>query len=268
MELQNIQSSQKEIPVGGMGKEKEQTTGTGSAGARLGGVLTDRDRLACQWVCEQGAMTADQLYRAVWWSPESRSGTYAYNRIGFLSRAGFLKGARTSYSLKIYYKATKLAHDAASEIVSGDTIIPLHHPKESETLHTDGLTELRLAVFRAGRSTRWQTDRTLVLDAKFPKERFYGHLPDAVWTMPSGKRVAVEYERTRKGTARVRAKVEAFARELARPDRVFDRVLWVGEGGALPTLRILLSSHPEQMLRTREEFLSEIAPRVAQGGLS
>lgn len=266
MELQNIQSSQKEIPVGGMGKE--QTTGTGSAGARLGGVLTDRDRLACQWVCEQGAMTADQLYRAVWWSPESRSGTYAYNRIGFLSRAGFLKGARTSYSLKIYYKATKLAHDAASEIVSGDTIIPLHHPKESETLHTDGLTELRLAVFRAGRSTRWQTDRALVLDAKFPKERFYGHLPDAVWTMPSGKKVAVEYERTRKGTARVRAKVEAFARELARPDRVFDRVLWVGEGGALPTLRILLSSHPEQMLRTREEFLSEIAPRVAQGGLS
>lgn len=264
MEIQNIQSSQKEIPIGEEGKGK---TGTGSIGAKLGGVLTDRDRLACQWVCEQGAMTADQLYRAVWWSPESRSGTYAYNRIGFLARAGFLRGARTSYSLKIYYKATKLAHDAASEIVSGDTIIPLHHPKESETLHTDGLTELRLAVLRAGRSTRWQADRALVLDARFPKERFYGHLPDAVWTMPSGRKVAVEYERTRKGTTRVRAKVEAFARELARPDRVFDRILWVGEGGALPTLRIILSSHPEQVLRTREEFLSEIARPIAPGGL-
>jgi hypothetical protein len=211
-------------------------------------------------------MTADQLYRAVWWSPESRSGTYAYNRIGFLSRAGFLKGARTSYSLKIYYKATKLAHDAASEIVSGDTIIPLHHPKESETLHTDGLTELRLAVLRAGRSTRWQADRSLVIDASFPKERFYGHIPDAIWTTPSGKRVAVEYERTRKGIARVRAKVEAFARELARPDRVFDRVLWVGEGCALLTLRAVLSSRPEQMLRTREEFLSEITPQRMQSG--
>jgi hypothetical protein len=211
-------------------------------------------------------MTADQLYRAVWWSPESRSGTYAYNRIGFLSRAGFLKGDRTSYSLKIYYKATKLAHDAASEIVSGDTIIPLHHPKESETLHTDGLTELRLAVLRAGRGTRWQADRSLAIDASFPRERFYGHIPDAIWTTPSGKRVAVEYERTRKGIARVRAKVEAFARELARPDRVFDRVLWVGEGGALSTLRVVLSSRPEQMLRTREEFLSEITPQRMQSG--
>lgn len=44
MEIQNIQSSQKEIPIGEEGKGK---TGTGSIGAKLGGVLTDRDRLAC-----------------------------------------------------------------------------------------------------------------------------------------------------------------------------------------------------------------------------
>ena len=75
----------------------------------VGGVIMERDIKACRFVCEQGVMTVDQLWRAVWWSPESNSPRYAYDRVSFLERAGFFEGVRTSYSLKTYFKATRLA---------------------------------------------------------------------------------------------------------------------------------------------------------------
>jgi hypothetical protein len=64
---------------------------------------------------------------------------------------------------------------------------------------------------------------------------------------------------------RVRKKVEAFSREIARADRVIDLVLWVAAPGAYQDLEGILKTHPEQRLRTSEEFLSEIMLRSEQG---
>ncbi len=52
----------------GMGPKRgsEGKFGEGSGGkGKVRGVLTARDRIACRWVCEQGVMTVDQLWRAV-----------------------------------------------------------------------------------------------------------------------------------------------------------------------------------------------------------
>jgi hypothetical protein len=222
------------------------------------GVITRRDALACRWVCEQGVMTVDQLWRAVWWSPESNSPRYAYDRVSFLERAGMLAGVRTAYSLKTFFKATKAAQEAAGTAGEGMSLIPLHAPAINEIGHADGMTELRLAVQRFQPTALWRTDRVLVIDPTFPRERFYSHVPDAIWTTPKGSRIAVEYERTRKTASRLRLKVEAFSRELARPDRAFDRVLWVGVPGTLPGLTAALAAHPGQTLRTMDQFISEL----------
>jgi hypothetical protein len=203
-------------------------------------------------------MTVEQLWRAVWRSAESASPRYAYERVLFLERAGFLTPLKTAYSLKRYFRATKKAQEAAVDASEGSTPIPFVFSRVSEILHTDGLTELRIATLRANKCADWRTDRVLVLDENFPRARFHGHVPDAIWTTPSGKRVAVEYERTRKGATRVRQKVEAFGRELMRQDRVFDRVLWIGEPSVLSSLRVALGTHPEQVLRTKTQFLSEL----------
>lgn len=233
---------------------------TGSRGGKLrsGGVITKRDRIACRWVCEQGVMTVDQLWRAVWWSPESNSPRYAYDRVSFLEQAGFLQGVRTSYSLKTYFKATRIAQELAGESGEGVTLIPLHSPPINEIGHADGMTELRLAVQKSQRSTSWRPDRVLVIDPTFPRDRFYSHVPDAIWTSPKGSRIAVEYERTRKTASRLRLKVETFSRELARADRAFDRVLWIGVSGTMPGLTAALASHPGQTLRTMDQFFSEL----------
>lgn len=222
------------------------------------GVVTERDAQACRFVCEQGAMTVEQLWRAVWWSNASRSPRYAYQRVLFLERSGFLEPIRSPFSLKTYFKGTRAAQELAGSSAQGSGLIPLSAPSITEIPHVDGLTELRLSTHRAGRSVDWRTDRVLVIDPSFPKERFYGHIPDAIWVTASGRRVAVEYERTRKGTARVRQKVEAFTRELARPDRVFDLVLWIATAATLSELQTVLAVHPEQQLRTMDQFLSEL----------
>ncbi|MBI4129595.1 hypothetical protein HY464_02790 [Candidatus Peregrinibacteria bacterium] len=224
----------------------------------IGGVVTSRDRLACRWVCEQGAMTVDQLWRAVWWSETSNSPRYAYDRVAFLTRAGFLSGIRTAYNLKTYFKATRAAHELAGTAGEGVSLIPLHAPAIGEIGHADGLTELRLAVQRFQGEASWRSDRVLVMDPAFARERFYSHVPDAIWTTPRGARIAVEYERTRKTISRLRLKVETFSREMVRSDRAFDRVLWVGVPGTMAALTQALASHPGQTLRTMDQFISEL----------
>jgi hypothetical protein len=231
--------------------------------SRVAGVITRRDALACRLVCEQGVMTVDQLWRAVWWSPDSNSPRYAYDRVSFLERAGLLEGMRSSYSLKTYFKATRSGQEAAGSAGEGVSLIPLASPPLIEIGHADGLTELRLAVQKARLGASWRPDRVLVIDPAFPRERFYSHVPDAIWTTPKGARIAVEYERTRKTASRLRLKVETFARELARPDRAFDRVLWIGVPGTLPVLTQVLANHPGQTLRTMGQFFSEMKSSAA-----
>lgn len=167
---------------------------------------------------------------------------------------------RTNFSLKVYFKVTKLAQCVAEELLDAQSgeMVPLASPKISEVPHADGLTELRLMTLKANKCASWKTDRVLVLDAAFPRERFYGHLPDAIWTSHSGRRIAVEYERTCKGVGRVRKKVEAFGREMARSDRVIDLVLWVAEPGAYQDLEGIPKAHPAHRLRTTDYFMAEI----------
>lgn len=236
---------------------QEKTDKTGKE-KRARGVVTDRDGLACHWICEQGAMTVDQLWQAVWWSKNSTSPRYAYDRVLFLERSGFVEPIRTPFSLKSYFKATRLGQELALSRQGSSELVPLASPRVSEIPHVDGLTGVRLAVLRAGRLTTWKTDRVLGIDPSFPRQRFYSHIPDAIWTTPSGKRVAVEYERTRKGVTKLRQKVEAFEREMARPDRAMDMVLWIAVPGTISELKTVLSSHQKQQLRTMDQFLVEL----------
>ena len=143
-------------------------------------------------------------------------------------------------------------------VAEGSSLIPLHAPPINEIGHADGMTELRLAVLRSQPAALWRTDRVLVIDPTFPRERFYNHVPDAIWTTPKGTRIAVEYERTRKTVSRLRMKVEAFSREMVRADRAFERVLWIGVPGSWPALTQVLGPHPAQTLRTMDQFLSEL----------
>lgn len=229
---------------------------------RVRGVVTERDLEALRWICEQGIMTVDQLWRAVWWNDQTRGPRYAYERVLFLERARFLEKVKTPYSLKSYFRARKRAYNLLSTRGQGVTLIPTPKTPINETLHVDGLTEMRLAVLRSGKHGNWIPDRVLRINPNFPRERFEVTVPDAIWTTKeSHRRIAVEYERTRKGRSRVKAKVDAYERELTRSDRMVDLVLWVAAPGSYQDLKAVLVNHPQHQLRTLSQFLLELNPQ-------
>ena len=223
-----------------------------------GGLVTPRDVSAMQWVAEQGAMTVEQLWRAVWWSEKSRGPRYAYERVLFLERAKLLERIKTPFYSKAHYRLTHSGYQFVSGS-SSSRLIPSQKTPPQEIPHVHVLTEMRLTAVRVKKAKAWTTDRMLAIDPSFPKERLDVTLPDAIWvTQETGRRIAVEYERTQKERSRVRHKVDALSREMARPDRLFDLVLWVAEPGAYQNLKGILGSHPNQRLRQLDQFLTEL----------
>jgi len=200
-------------------------------------------------------MTADQLWRAVWHA--DKFPMYAFYRIQFLEQQGYLKAVRVSGKRKKHVAATPRGLDLASD--SGEKIIPFGRVPCAEIQHTVGLTEIRIAVQQAGKLIAWQPDRTLLINPNFPKERFSTFIPDAIWVSDTGKSYFVEYERTRKSPRRIRQKVAWYARELERPDRAADFVLWVTEPACYESIKHELMPYPNQSIRMLSEFLKEMA---------
>ena len=62
--------------------------------------------------------------------------------MSFLERAGFLAGIRTAYSLKTFFKATRMAQELAMSVGEGPSLIPLATPPQNEIGHADGLTTI------------------------------------------------------------------------------------------------------------------------------
>ena len=229
------------------------------------GVITERDVLALQWVCEQGLMTIDQFWRAIWWNQKSKGPRYAYERILLLERNGFLEKIKTPFSQKFYFRATKSGIGLASDRMQDCSIIPIFQTPSQQIPHVDLLTELRLIVSQAEKIGSWATDRVLMTDLDFPKDRFHISVPDVLWVTKKGRRIAIEYERTSKAISRVRAKVQSYERELLRQDSLIDLVLWISSPVTHKTLSSLLVGKSKQRLRTFNELKMELENGVDSG---
>lgn len=229
--------------------------------AAMTGVVTERDASALLWVLHQGVMTVDQLFRAVYRTSQTQSPRYAYTRIQFLEQSGFLVSLKSAHRKDRFLKIAKLGQSyLLSQSIQNVTRV-LSVPSTLEIPHAEILTEIRIAIQESGKhgdSLWWRGECLLSEDDEFPKERFRDLMPDAIWMTKSSRRVAIEFERARKGITRVRKKVEGFEEELNRSDRVFDRVLWVAVDGAYRDVKKALSNRETQTLRTVGEFMSEL----------
>lgn len=225
----------------------------------VSGVLTDREVLAITWVIEQGVMTADQIFRAVYDDGSGKTSRYAYRRIQFLEEAGYLESVSAFHKKEKFLKAKRQALKTLQ--LRGCMTRTLSTPTISEIPHAEVLTEIRIAILKSGKhgdAPWWRCESVLLDDEAFPAFRFQDLMPDALWITKSGKRVAIEFERTRKGITRVRKKVEGLDQELNRSDRAFDLVLWVSIDGAYRDLKNAIGNRETQTLRTIDEFLKEL----------
>ncbi len=220
--------------------------------------LQDRDLLALQWVCEQGAMTLEQVWMAAFRINGSNSMSYAYRRVGQLCDAGFLRAVSAPELTGRFFVVTPRGRDVTEWRLR--LPMPFAAPRLEEFPQAEWLTNIRLLIQRAGVLKRWQSVRTLVLDPKFPRDRFQKHIPDALWTNQSDCRIVIEYERVRQIRTRLRKQIEAYSREICRVDRYMDHVLWIAEGPRYDSIKKVLAyhQHPNHSVRTFEQFSGEL----------
>lgn len=226
-------------------------------------LIQERDIRFCLWLCECGVLRTDQAFRAIWHNSGIKGPRYAKRRIAALEKFGYIRTFRTPYSRAKYVVATKLGHELA--VRSGAKNIPYGPILNAEILHAHGLVEIRLAIQEAGKMASWQSDRSLLIDPTFPKIRFATFIPDAIWISNTGNRIFVEYERTRKALIRTRQKIEFYACELDRGDRMGDFVLWITEPSSHSAVENELIPYPSESQRIRllSDFLKEIKKEVA-----
>lgn len=235
-----------EAGVGKQNRAKEQSS-------EFRGRVTEKDQQALRWIAEQGIMTVDQLWRGIWKTGEMKSSRYAYLRVQFLSQLGWIKKGRSPYLMGAHCVLTKKGASFLAGTRLG-SCLPVGSVPVSEILHFYFLTEARLRLTELNRVVSWKTDRVMAVDPLLRGSRIFKYLPDALWTDANGIRTAIEYERSRKGKTRLKLKVDAFALELIRPDRLFDQVLWIAEAGPMQDLRKVLGPRTQQILKTPDEW--------------
>ncbi len=246
----------------GLGEESSVSVERDRGRIAISGRVTERDELALSWILSQGVMTVDQIYRAVYSADGAKSLRIAYARVKFLESSRYLFAVHATHKRDRFFKATKRAQSLLLLKKYPDVTRALYVPSLSEIPHAEILTEIRIAILKSGKHANepmwWRSEGSLMEDKAFPKERFYDLMPDALWVTKSGRRIAIEFERTRKGSTRIRKKIEGLERELNRGDRAFDLVLWVSVEGAYRDLKAVLGNRETQTLRTVDEFLEEL----------
>ena len=226
------------------------------------GVVMSRDIEAVRLVLEMGAITVEQAYQLVWKIDGSKGSRYAEDRMLFLTRSQFITRVKTPYSKRYFYKGTRQGLDLVQSQCPDFCLTTLAPVSIPEIPHVDGLTNLRAAIKMSGRFKEgvkwWQSDRELRVDPIFPKERMWDAIPVALWITKSGRRIAVEFERTRKGSTRLLAKVTRLDQELNQADSAFDLILWVSSPGAAADLKRVINGRAKHEFRLMPDMMAEL----------
>jgi hypothetical protein len=180
--------------------------------------LTDRDAAILRDVVRFGALTVEQIagrrFGSAW---------TAYDRLKALADAGYLELVRVWHGAPGVYVATPDGTRVA------DAGLPPARVAAATLGHHLAVADLAERLLAEHPAARWITERELRRDAMAgARERGTGrlfdgvpHVPDGVLVLPGGPRVAIELERSAKGTARYRSILGWYAGTMA-----YERVRW------------------------------------------
>lgn len=200
------------------GEKEDGAVGSANLRRRSGGVqITERDLGVLGWIADQYAVRTDVLR----WllgegAPLSESRTRAV--VGRWRRAGLTDQRRVFAGSPMVVWPTR---DGQRLVRPGWRWRP---PSVAMLAHHHAVTVVRLALERKGEVKAWTCERALL------KQRFSPttHVPDGVWTDPSGCNTAIEVELTQKSADRLRG----IVRELLVD---YPRILYVVSDPAVGT---------------------------------
>ena len=181
--------------------------------------LTKRDLRAIRWIAEQGIVTLDQVWRAVWKGESSKSSKYAEERLRGITQAGGLKRERVFGSGTSNYMATQkgITFLSGSGLDQSDWLrIPpvLRKHDLVQYRHRMGLNECRLYLRSQSAITHWVGERALVpyMNRYFKADTvsyIRKVVPDAYFQY-EGTRWLLEFELTQKNKKKYEAKNKKY----------------------------------------------------------
>lgn len=179
--------------------------------------VTRRDIEIMQFALEMKFISREDVfekYFSVQRNKEAaRSNRAALERLAILEKAGYLKRRQAFSESTIFYLATEKAYIAVNQRYVDEKI-----PKAIKTidqrifLHDKLVLRSRIDFEKQNPGCLWISDRKLRSGMAAMFNIPSAHIPDAIYELPSGERVAFELENAPKGKSAYREKINFFVK--------------------------------------------------------
>ena len=185
-------------------------------------LLTSRDYEIINFVCEMKFASLEDIFEKFFKKlkdgSESKSLWWARERVTELYKHGYLNRIYSFNERKAYYLGTKKGY---YELIKGyPSVIPTR-PVESINFNTFAhdklLLSLRLKMENKSQCSKWISDRTLSQFPELCPSIDKSYLPDAIYTTPSGEKIAFELEISRKAKKRYKEKIQSYVKLTCSP---------------------------------------------------
>ena len=198
-------------------------------------ILTSRDLEVIEFIIDMKFASIDDIYRKFFRftlsTEPSKSDFWTRKRLFQLEQGKFLKAHSVETKRLTYYTATFKAYYALSTIHPERAITkPIGGFDQRTFSHDKIVCKCRLDLEDVLKVSSWLSDRKLKSSSELSGGLSSVHVPDAIYTLPSGQRVAFELEISRKSKARYLDKIKKYVSVLRSQDltkKKFDVVQFV-----------------------------------------
>ncbi len=170
----------------------------------------------------------DRFFKVTLSGELAKSNEWTVRRLQQLASAGYLKGIHSFSEREKYYLATTQGYYAVRDskpyeiVLRPNQVIDHHHFN-----HDKLVLESRIALENHKAVTSWISDKKLRSAKELAGGLINSNVPDGIFKLPEGERIALEVERSQKSKKDYLAKIRRYVimmRSLDSKVKVFDKV--------------------------------------------
>jgi len=217
------------VRVESLGLEKR--VGRKVPGVRLG----QREFEILVFLLEMKMASLDQVYRKFFWSEASKSERYAYTRLKLLKDHGFVATQKVYTEPQEYFFATDKAYRISRNFYPSEEVSKALSSIDLRYFeHDKRVVDCCIALERSWGIRDWISERKLkgsflrACPERLKSLLTAAFIPDAIFSMKEGTKVAFELEHARKVRERYEEKIHRFRLLMEERDpMLFSRTLFV-----------------------------------------
>lgn len=196
--------------------------------------LTDRDLEILRFVIEMRFSSVEAVFKKFFYVTRTeavaKSQAWAQKRLSQLEKAKFLSAVYNFADRTKYFSGTLKAYYALSNLNPQLSLVKPTGGVDQRTFgHDRTLLDLRIQFEDRALAKDWISDRQLRATPELTGGLSGTYVPDAIYTTPSGEKVALELEISTKAKDRYREKVKRYVYLLRSSKEVkpFQRVQFI-----------------------------------------